>query len=161
MFCPNCGKPDQQINSFCRQCGQFLPDFDKIAKREISPEDHLKANTLLNLMTGIVSITLAILLFSLFLDRHDTPPIIYITAGFLTAIFAWQAQIFWRTTLLKKQLTQRQSPPLESAAANERRQKIAIEPAAKNLPAADFENLVPSSVTERTTNKLGQKISRP
>ena len=73
MFCPNCGKSDQEKNSFCRQCGTFLPDFDKIKKREISPEEHLKVNSVLNLMTAIVSITLAILLYSFFLGGENTP----------------------------------------------------------------------------------------
>lgn len=160
MFCPNCGKANQQANAYCRQCGNFLPDFNKIAKREISPETHLKANTVLNIMTGIVSITLAILLFSLFLDRQNTPPIIYITAGFLTAIFAWQAQIYWRTMLLKKHLKSRPFYLKENTVKDETANDNAVRPRSKNLPAADHETLVPTSVTEQTTSKFGQKISR-
>ena len=107
MFCPKCGKSDQIANSYCRQCGSFLPDFDKIKKREISPEEHLKINFVLNLMTAFVSITLAILLYSFFLGGENTHPLIYITAGFLTAMFFWQAQVFWRTLQLKKQFPKR------------------------------------------------------
>ena len=104
MFCPNCGKSEQQINTYCRQCGNFLPDFDKLKKREISPETHFKANTVLNVMSGIVSLTLAFCFFRFFLGKQNTPPIIYITGGFLFAMFAWQVQIFIRNQILKKQL---------------------------------------------------------
>src|SRR5215204_3258767 len=102
MFCPKCGKADQSPETFCRQCGNYLPDFDKPARKQTTPEEHLKATAALNLMTAIVSATLAILLYLFFFNRLDTPVIIYITAGFLIAITAWQIQTFWRTLLLRK-----------------------------------------------------------
>ena len=102
MFCPKCGNADQQPETYCRQCGSFLPDFDKLTKKPISPQEHLKANSWLSLMTAIVSLILAILLYSIFLGKADTPIIIYITGGFLIAMCAWQVQNFWRTLLLKK-----------------------------------------------------------
>jgi hypothetical protein len=54
-------------------------------------------------MTAVVSLALAITLYVMFLDKDDTPIVIYLTAVFLTAIFFWQAQVFWRTCQLKKQ----------------------------------------------------------
>ena len=108
MFCPNCGKPDQTIETFCRQCGMFLPDFSKVKPREATPEEHLKANLTLNVMTAVASLTLAIVLYAVFLGRPDTPVIIYITAGFLIAMFAWQAQVFWRNLKLRTHFKRRQ-----------------------------------------------------
>ena len=102
MFCPKCGNADQKPETYCRQCGSFLPDFDKIKSKEIPPEEHLKANTVLSVMTALVSLTLAILLHVFFTGRENTPVLINITAGILTAMFFWQAQTFWRTRLLKK-----------------------------------------------------------
>lgn len=156
MFCPNCGKPDQQENTFCRQCGTFLPDFDKLKKRETSPEEHLKIATVLNLMTAIVSISLAIALYAIFLGREDTHVIIYITAGFLTAMCAWQVQTFWRTLKLKKQFPKRKISSEDSES-----EKISkAEPTKELLNEADFEDFVEASVTENTTKNLTEKIRR-
>ncbi|MCB1023081.1 MAG: hypothetical protein KDB79_01740, partial [Acidobacteria bacterium] len=107
MFCPKCGKADQESDTFCRQCGVYLPDIDSLAKKQTTPEDHLKANTVMTFLTGIVSITLAIILYAMFLGKENTPVIIYIVAGFLTAMFAWQVQVFIRNLMLKKQLKEK------------------------------------------------------
>lgn len=151
MFCPNCGKADQTENTFCRSCGKFLPDFDNLKKREISPEEHLKANSVLNIMTTIVSLTLAILLYVNFLGGENTPILIYVTAGFLTAIFAWQVQVFIRSLKLKKQIV------LPKRDETEAELKSATNDL---LNEADFSDNIPASVVERKTTKLETKISR-
>lgn len=153
MFCPNCGKADQSVNSYCRQCGKFLPDFDNLKKRETSPEEHFKVNTVLNIMSGFVSLTLAILLYAFFLGKQDVPPVIYITAGFLTAMFAWQVQIFVRNLKLKKQLLNKNKTIVEAGEEkvlnNAETKKLLNEP--------DFDDYVPASVTEYTTKNLKEK----
>ena len=107
MFCPKCGTPDQKPETFCRQCGIFLPDVDKLIKKETPPEEHLKANSVLNYMSAIVSGTLAILLHAFYTGRANTPVLISVTAGFPTGMFFWQVQTIWRTRQLKKQLSRR------------------------------------------------------
>ena len=92
MFCPRCGKAEQLPETYCRQCGLFLPDLSKPVKRELPPEDHLKANAVLSALTIIVSFTLSILLFAFFGFRSDTHPLIYVTAGLLIAIGGWHIQ---------------------------------------------------------------------
>jgi hypothetical protein len=156
MFCPNCGKSDQNKETYCRQCGIFLPDFDKVRKREILPETHLRANWFLNVMTAAVSLTLAILLFVFFFGKNDTPLIIYITSGFLTAMFAWQGQVFWRNSKLKKHFEKYE----KIAGRKQPDTSAGLEPKPTNqlLPEADFENFVPVSVVEKTTNRLRSKI---
>lgn len=160
MFCPKCGKADQKPETYCRQCGAFLPDFDKKAKQKQTPEDHIKANSFLTLLTGIVSITLAILLYYFYLGKENTPPIIYMTAGFLTAIFAWQVQTFWRMQLLKKHFKNREIENAEASETEYQTGKLQNAPTAKLLDEADLSNAVPASVTENTTTKLGEKIKR-
>src|SRR5215216_6633405 len=100
MFCPKCGKADQLPETYCRQCGNYLPNFDKSAKKPTTPEDHIKANAVLSAMTVVASLILSTLLFLIFKNIPDTHPVIYVTAGFLLAIAAWQIQTFWRTKLL-------------------------------------------------------------
>ncbi len=151
MFCPNCGKSDQKIETYCRQCGVFLPDFSKVKPRETTPEAHLNANLVLNVMTAIASLTLAILLYSFFLGKADTPVIIYITAGFLTAMFAWQAQVFIRNLKLRKHFKNRKGFADQSEIETP---ELSAKPTRELLPEADFTNHVPTSVVEKTTRKL-------
>ena len=153
MYCPKCGKADQSPETYCRQCGNFLPDFDKPAKKETTPEEHIKANAVLSLITVIASVILSTLLFLTFKNYPDTHPVIYVTAGFLIAIAAWQIQTFWRTMLLrkhfkkpKKQPENQNTPPAFEA-----------KPTNQLLPEADFENHVPASIVEKTTRKLKVK----
>ena len=156
MFCPKCGKADQSPETFCRQCGNYLPDFDKPARKQTTPEEHLKATAALNLMTAIVSATLAILLYLFFFNRLDTPVIIYITAGFLIAIAAWQIQTFWRTMLLRKHFKKPKIQQDSAIAPPE----LEAKPTNQFLPEADFENIVPSSIVEKTTRKLKIKSEK-
>ena len=153
MFCPTCGTADQKPDTFCRKCGAFLPDFDKLKKRETPPEEHIKVNIVLNLMTAVVSLGLAITLYTIFLGKEDTPVIIYITAGFLTAMCAWQIQTFWRTLKLKKQF-----PKRNIEAENEK--VLESKPTKELLNEADMSDFVPASVTENTTKNLKEKIKR-
>jgi hypothetical protein len=146
MFCPKCGNADQKPETFCRRCGIFLPDFDKLERKAIPPEQHLAANSVLSLMTALVSLTLAILLHAFFTSRDDTPPLIYITAGFLTAIFFWQAQTFWRTRQLKKHFPKR-------------KKRENIEPHTPNTSTL-IESTPPPSIIENTTGHPGEKVER-
>ncbi len=86
MFCPNCGKAEQKENSYCRNCGEYLPDLSK--KIDLSfggntPEKQIRTNLFLNLLSAVVSFVLALSLYATFLRRGDTLPIIYIVAAFL------------------------------------------------------------------------------
>jgi hypothetical protein len=154
MYCPRCGKAEQVSETFCRQCGVFLPDLSKIVKRELPPEDHLKANTVLNTLTIIVSFTLSILLFAVQPSSH---PLIYLTAGVLIAIGGWHIQTLIRTQKLKKQW-KRRAPLNDVQAAPELAFKTPS--TAKLLDPADFTDAVPASVTETTTTQLVER-SRP
>ncbi len=160
MFCPKCGNPEQSPETYCRQCGNYLPDFEKPGKKETSPEDHIKANAFLNLLTAITSLTLAILLYTMFLGKEDTPVIIFITAGFLTAMTAWQIQTFWRTILLRKHFKKRKADAANQTAEYVEPQNFESMPTRELLNDADLSNIVPSSVTENTTRHLSEKVKR-
>lgn len=151
MYCPRCGKAEQAPETFCRQCGLFLPDLSKPLKRELPPEDHLKANAVLNALTIIVSFTLSILLFAL---KPSTHPLIYATAGILIAIGAWHIQTLIRTQKLKKQWKRR--TPLTEGKPDLSETQPAFKSAstAKLLGHATFTDAVPTSVTENTTAHL-------
>jgi len=176
MFCPKCGNADQAPETYCRQCGVFLPDLSKPIKRQHPPEEHIKVNSVLSLMTVIVSFTLAILLWSLMGFRQDTHPLVYVTASLLTAIGAWHIQTFIRMRMLRKQWKRRNSGTEVETGETSRasrtrnygkqlkRRNRRTDVEASNdfrsvstaglLDESDFENIVPPSITDNTTRHL-------
>ena len=154
MFCPKCGKSDQQINTFCRNCGTFLPDFDKFKSQENTPEAHFAANATLSVMTAVVSLVFVIALHLTFTGKNGTPIVVYLTIGFLTAIFFWQAQVFWRTRQLKKQF-----PGLSINKKNWSIEKSLLSQAkgARELNEADLSDITPPNIVENTTKNLIQR----
>ncbi|HEX8286652.1 MAG TPA: hypothetical protein VF556_01575 [Pyrinomonadaceae bacterium] len=159
MFCPNCGKSDQKENTYCRQCGVFLPEFTKESKRKITPEEHIKYNIVLDIMTIAVSLTLAILLFAFFFGKENTPVLIYITAGFLIAMSAWQIQTLWRSFQLKKLFNRRRNEDLESQNQFSENFFQSV-PTKELLNEANLEDVISASVIENTTKKLSEKMPR-
>lgn len=158
MYCPRCGKAEQLPETYCRQCGFFLPDLSKPVKRELPPEDHLKANAVLSALTIIVSFTLSILLWAFFGARSNTHPLIFVTAGLLIGIGAWHIQSLIRTQKLKKQW-QRRSPLTEiQPASPETQPAFKSASTAKLLDQANLADPLPAaSVTENTTRQLVER----
>ena len=149
MYCPSCGRAEQAPETYCRQCGVFLSDFSKPSKREQSPEENLKANTILNVLTIITSSTLAILLYAILGFRENTHWLIYATAGLLIAIGAWHIQTFIRTRQLRRQWQRRandQSTEDPASLPNVATSKLLT------TPAQDA--AIHPTVTEETTRHL-------
>lgn len=155
MFCPKCGRSEQLPETYCRQCGTFLPDLSKPAKKENTPEEHIKVNTVLSLMTVITCFSLAILLYALLGFRPETPVIVYVTAGLLIAMGAWHIQSFIRIRKLKKQWALRVS----NVDKDGTRELGSIQ-AAQLLGNAQNSPAVPMSVTENTTRQLSEEKLR-
>ena len=157
MFCPKCGKADQLPETYCRQCGLHLLDFFKPLKRESPPEEHLKANTVLSVMTIVASFTLSFLLFLVLGFKSFTHPLIYVTAGILLAIGGWHIQTLIRTLMLKKQWKRRAPLSEIQAAPPETQMAFKSTPTAKLLGQAELADATPASVTEHTTRHLAKK----
>ncbi len=161
MFCPNCGKSEQVLNTYCRQCGAFLPDYgDK--KRNFTfggdtPEEQIRVNLILNFLSGTVSLVLAILLYVTFWGKPETSQVIYLVAAFLLAMCGWQFSTFRVGLKLRKTFERRKTGEIENAAQVD---KNVFQPAKTQefLHEADFSNTVPTSVTENTTKTLPEKI---
>jgi hypothetical protein len=158
MFCPNCGNVDQQENSYCRQCGIFLPDFDKISKRETTPEQQINISSTFNFLSAVASLILTVLLHISYTGKEGTPILIYVVIGFLTANFFWQVQAFWRTRQLKKQFPKRNiETELEEKQSIQTNLKKPLT-TDKLLPEPDLQRVVPISVGAKTTKTLKSKI---
>ncbi len=147
MFCPKCGKADQSPETYCRQCGVFLPGISNAAKTPVKPEEHVRINLVFSILTMVACFTMAILLYSILAFRDDTHPLIYATAGLLTAMGFWHTQTLWRSILLRRHFQKNKQS---------RDAEIEGKSAGKLLDVPDFENMVPASVTDRTTKHLAE-----
>ena len=151
MFCPNCGKADQKELTYCRQCGEYLPDLAK--KRSLSwggptPESQVTTTLVFNLLCAVISLIAGILLIQSLFSQGDKTFIISLAASLLLLIGLWQVSNFFVGMKLRRHFKNRnseaKSPEFELKA-----------PDTKDLlPEADFRDLVPPSVTERTTTRL-------
>src|SRR5688500_11694214 len=93
MFCPSCGKDKQKKDTYCRSCGEFLPDYEKIKNRGLAaktPEENIKTSLFISLFSSLISFIMAILLLITHLGNANTHPIIYLSAAFFTVIGVWQ-----------------------------------------------------------------------
>ncbi len=158
MFCPKCGKADQKENTYCRNCGEFLPDL-KVKKKSLSfggdtPEEQIKTNLYLNLLSAFVSLALSIALYFTFRGQN-APPVIYLATAFLLAMSGWQFSTFYIGLKLRENFSKRrENPETENRAFTESAQTGEL------LNEANFENVVPNSVTENTTRALSEKVKR-
>lgn len=152
MFCPKCGTADQTSETYCRQCGTFLPDLDKPVKKPIPPQQHVTANIVLSAMTIVSCFTLAALLYTILGFREGTHPLIYVTGGLLLAMGFWHVQTLWRAILLRKHF--KKNERVHAALGG------GIPPGGRLLDEANFEKVVPASITDRTAKHLSEKEIR-
>ena len=160
MFCPNCEKADQTVDSYCRGCGEFLADASNpisLLSRFLginTPGKQITINLIINAVTAGVSVLLLAFLNGYFDGRaartlEPAPPIVYLVYVFLGLVAAWQFLSFVLNLNLKagfsgkrKNLVSGQTKSATSAETG------------SLLPEANFENVVPASVTEDKTKIL-------
>ena len=169
MFCPNCGKAEQTLDTYCRSCGEFLADLSdrfSLINRILgvnTPEKQISVNLIINLVTSVVSSLLLVFLNGYF-DAHytrihePTPPIIYFVYLFLGLVAAWQFLSFVINLRLKSKFGSRKVGKV-SASSSMNENTLSSGTAQKSLPQASFENIAPTSVTEDTT-KILDKLTR-
>lgn len=157
MFCPKCGKADQSPDTYCRQCGIFLPDISKSLITVTGPEQHIRANIVLGSMTVVTLFTLAVLLYLFFLGLPEAPSVIYLMFGLLIAMGIWHIQTVWRSLLLKQHFRDSKARLEQKFDAADQTTQNDTE---KLLEKADFEQYQPASVTDRTTRQLANEVRR-
>ena len=154
VFCSKCGKGDQETDSYCRNCGEFLVDGSSrspLVNRVFgisNPEKQISLTMTIDLLTTIFS---GVLLFALmgYFDATEqktgipTSPLVYVLYVFLTLVALWQLFSFTVGTRLKRKLK-------ASRQANLRLQP----PSEQSLPPAHEKDVIPITITEQTTRKL-------
>jgi hypothetical protein len=159
MFCPNCGKGEQSADSYCRNCGEFLTDFsgksyllNKILGGS-TPATQVNVNLTISALTTIASSMLLGFLNGYYDSLYektgqDAPTVIYLVYIFLGLVAAWQFLSVIINLRLKSKLGQRKQGVVDSSVDES---VLSSKSTQKSLPQADFDNIVPPSVTESTT----------
>lgn len=162
MYCPKCGKADQKTDTYCRQCGEFLPDLTKnnnLAFGGNTPEKQIKTNLFLNLLSAMVSICSALTLYLMVWLKFENSSILLVVAAFLLAMSGWQFSTLAVGLKLKKSFAKRKDSQCPEKAPTFQNQ---FKPAETNqlLREADINDFVPPSIIENTTKHLSEKVPR-
>ena len=160
MFCPNCGNADQKENTYCRQCGGFLPELNQ-RKKTLSfggdtPQEQIRTNLILNFMSGVVSVVSSLLLYVMFWTRGSEFQFVFLIAAFLLAMGGWQFSTFIVNLKLRKTFA-RKNAALDEAETTFAPNEVGAAATGPLLPEADPSSQVPASVIEQTTRKLHVK----
>jgi hypothetical protein len=166
MYCPNCGKGEQAPDTYCRSCGEYSVDFsDKfyLINRVLgisTPEQQVRVNLTIDLLTSIASALLLIFLIGYFDGRHartgeSAPTIIYLVYLFLSLVSVWQFLSFIIDLNLKSKLSGKKegTAPVHLSVDESTLSSGTVQ---KSLPQAGADYIVPASVTEDTTKILDQ-----
>lgn len=160
MFCQNCGKGKQETNTYCRQCGEFLPELRKKggSGHPKTPDDQIKMSITFNLMSAISGFGVGVLLLISHLNRDNTHFSVFVGMSLLFTIAAWQTASFFNNVKLRRRFKRRKenTNPSQDISQN----AVETNESKKLLNQPDLENVVPISITEGTTKNLKEKVKR-
>lgn len=148
IFCSKCGAPGQTPDSYCRSCGEWLPDM-RVARRRRgrirmrTPEERHRRIRLLEALSAAASLTAAVLVFTA-LGLTQSRSLLAFAADLCIVIFVFQVVAF----IIGRGLQKR--------AEKGRDELPGAGPASPpQLAPADASQFVrPPSVTEHTTELL-------
>ena len=120
-----------------------------------TPEEQFRLTLVFNCLSAIASFSMAIVLYAFHLGKPDTHATIYMAASLFLVIGVWQTISFFNNLKLKSRYVKKEE---SEDSLHEKTFKSAE--TTELLPEAEFENIVPVSVTEHTTKQLNQKSRR-
>ena len=76
MFCPKCGTDGQRAESYCKRCGEWLPDLNAIHRpglfRKRTREEKIRKMRVLEAVSAALSLTAVAIISSVLLAGTDT-----------------------------------------------------------------------------------------
>lgn len=155
LFCPVCGIEGQHANSYCKRCGEWLPNFKRRSRGTFggeTPQQNVFINIFMGTLSAAVALFSAIALYATYLGTNEAKWSVYVAAAFCLCIAGWQASSLIASVKLARRLRKGR----ETVAPTQ--MKPEKEPAA--LHPADMSSFVNvSSVAEGTTDLLESKRS--
>jgi hypothetical protein len=153
MFCPKCGAAEQSTDSYCKRCGEWLPDTSHLGRRRgrlraRTPEQRNRRMRILEAASALSALGAAVLIAAVMAGRLDKPALaIAMDLCIVTAMF----QVV--TFLIGYSLQKRQKQGRDEV---DKSINLESGKSGGQLNPADTGHLVPPppSVTESTTALL-------
>ena len=144
IYCPRCGTGDQEPESYCRNCGEFLLDYSarSILLSKLLGGSNPKTQITVNLVLNLISIFTSFLLLGFLNGHYDAlrertgempPSVIYLVYAFLVVISIWQLFSIVVGLRLRSKLGHKTTGQFADVAARE------------NIPGRETNELPPAS----------------
>ena len=157
MFCPLCGADSQRANSYCKRCGEWLPDIKARTRSGFggqTPQQNILTNLFMSALTTLAALISAIALYATYLGTGDAKWSVYLAAGVCLCIAGWQTSSFFVALKLRRRLKKGREESIEVEQLTERRSASVLNPANPDAFVGA------PSVTEDTTRVLDPVLSR-
>lgn len=157
MFCPKCGKDEQTANAYCRNCGEWLPDFNKLTKPTFgydTPVQNVNTTIVFNIISALFAAFVIFAVYSVAFG-FGVPnlggyyaTLLFIAGACVTCIFGWQITSIFISLKLRRRISRREKIEFKHA-------DNLIQASGQNALPADMSNFVaPYRTTEQTTTEL-------
>jgi hypothetical protein len=148
MFCPNCGRSDQEENSYCRQCGEFLVGTKRLGAFNfggVTPRQNVNAISLLSLIAALISLLAALWMY---ITKFNFSLALFVGAAVLLCNAFWHLANIYTARKLASRI-------LQNTKGEEKGQTAMPGPETRELlEPADMGDHIPATVTENTTRQL-------
>ena len=150
MFCPKCGADGQSAESYCKRCGQWLPDLNAVHRpglfRKRTREEKIRKMRVLEAVSAGLSLTAGAIITSVLLAGTDTQ-LLYLAVLCCAVVAVYQMVNFYLGYKLQERI--------DRSRAEVSDQIDEAEAAFGRLNAADTAAFVNhASVVENTTDLL-------
>ena len=147
MFCPKCGADGQSAESYCKRCGEWLPDLDAVRSpglfRKRTREEKIRKMRVLEAVSAALSLTAATIITSVLVAGGDIQ-LLFLAALCCVIVALYQIVNFYLGYKLQRGIDQSRTTKSIETAEDVRR-----------LNAADTTAFVNrASVVENTTELL-------
>jgi len=154
MYCPKCGTNDQLAESYCRHCGEWLPDLNALARRKLfgklTREQKIEKIRILEAVSAGLSLTAAAIILSILAggDRQ----MLFLAALCCVLVAVYQAINFYLGYKLQQRIKHSST---ESTNDGIDSREVIAETRVNALGASNPDQFIgPQGVTENTTELL-------
>ena len=151
MFCPKCGADAQNVESYCKRCGDWLPDLENLAKsrlfRKSSRPEKIRKIRIMEALSAGFSLTSAAIIISILAGRSNRQ-ILVVAALLNLLVMVYQIINFYLGYKIQQKKSHSRSEGIEKFETQTEKEVRMLDSAS----ATQFLNN--PSVTENTTELL-------
>jgi membrane protein implicated in regulation of membrane protease activity len=150
MFCPKCGADAQSAESYCKRCGEWLPDIEALVRprlfRKRTREDKIRKMRVLEAVSAGLSLISAAIIISILAGAGDTQ-LLFLATFCCLLVAAYQVVNFYLGYKLQQRVDQSRADGTAEIEGAEKEVRVLSSAAATPFVAGH-------SVIENTTELL-------